>query len=312
MSTKSNAQSNIANTTANNATASNTNTADAERENNAAASVAAASAEAVNNDSTALALPDSGFAVLANANFANAAAEELDGLDGGVERVKMPGAGGVMYEIPGDGEDGEGEMVKELRGVILNHHPMNARYDAAYKGGNQPPDCGSLDGKTGRGVPGGNCATCRYNQYGSDPDGNGKACKNKRRVYILREGDVFPLLLTLPTGSLKPFTKYIKSLLSKGKTSSEVVTKFSLKRAQSSGGIAYSQAVFTVDRALSPEEYALIKPLAEQIKSYARSVDFDNAQGDEADIEVDTATGEIISPLKSRFAEKDDDGPLPF
>ena len=69
---------------------------------------------------------------------------------------------------------------------------------------------------TGEGDPGGACAKCRYNQFGSGESG-GKACKNRRRIYILREGEVFPVLLSLPTGSLKEFTRYIQRLLSRGK-----------------------------------------------------------------------------------------------
>jgi hypothetical protein len=42
-----------------------------------------------------------------------------------------------------------------------------------------------------------------------------KACKNRRRIYLLREGEAFPDLLSLPTGSLKPFTKYLQSQISK-------------------------------------------------------------------------------------------------
>jgi len=71
-----------------------------------------------------------------------------------------------------------------------------------------------------------------------------KACKNRRRIYVLREGEIFPLILSLPTGSLKEFSRYIKRLLSKGKKSNSVVTRFSLKKATNSSGITYSQAQF--------------------------------------------------------------------
>ena len=85
---------------------------------------------------------------------------------------------------------------------------------------------------------------------GTDGTGEngGKACKNKRRIYILREGELIPLLLTLPTGSMKEFAVYIKRLLAKGKKSHSVVTRFSLKKVNNAGGIAYSQAQFGVAR----------------------------------------------------------------
>ena len=75
-------------------------------------------------------------------------------------------------------------------------------YATKYTGGNQPPDCCSFDGVTGEGEPGGACRKCPLNQFGSGENG-AKACKNRRRIYVLREGEIFPLLLSLPTGSLQ-------------------------------------------------------------------------------------------------------------
>jgi hypothetical protein len=235
-----------------------------------------------------------GFAVLADANFAVKAREELDGLDLTFERVKIPAGGSTAFELPTENE--ETETVKEFSAVILYHHPLNAYYESKYTGGSNPPDCGSFDGKTGTG--GKDCATCPHNRFGTGENG-AKACKNKRRVYILREGECFPLLLTLPTGSLKAFAKYLKTQLAKGRTSSSVVTKFSLKKATNSGGIAFSQAVFAFERALLPEELALIKPLSEEMKTYAARVGFDAAAPEDAvPDDIDPETGEIIEHIE--------------
>ena len=146
------------------------------------------------------------FSELANFNLSDAMSQELEGLSLSFERIKIPSAGSTVFELPGE-EDGEPENLKEFTGVILYHHPLFAYYRDKYAGGNEPPDCGSFDGITGEGDPGGACAKCRYNQFGTG-EGGGKACKNRRRIYILREGEVFPLLLSLPTGSLKEFTRY--------------------------------------------------------------------------------------------------------
>jgi hypothetical protein len=180
-----------------------------------------------------------GFLQLADVNMAAMMAEELDGLDTSFERIKIPSAGSTVFEIPGE-NPGEPDTVKEFSGVILYHHTLHAYYKTKYSGGNNPPDCGSFDGITGEGDPGGSCKTCPYNKFGSG-ENNSKACKNRRRIFVLREGEIFPLLLSLPTGSLKEFTKYIKRLLGKGRKSNSVVTRFSLRKATNSGGIAYSQ-----------------------------------------------------------------------
>lgn len=238
---------------------------------------------------------DSGFLALANTDFTSLIAEELDGLDLSFERIKIPGAGGTMYETPGD--DGEPEQVKDFCAVVLHHHAMNGYYKAEYTGGNQPPDCGSYDGATGVGDPGGDCKACPLNQYGTGKNGS-KACKQKRRLYLLREGEVFPLLLSLPTCSLSAFTKYIKRLLGKGHKSNAVVTRFTLKRETNKTGVAYAQAQFAIARPLTEAERALVEPMTTQAKAYSQRVAFDHdTSTDDCAEYVDIETGEVIQPL---------------
>ena len=151
---------------------------------------------------------NTGFLALQDFDLANVMSEEMDGLSATFERVKIPSGGGIMFEIPGENPD-EPETVKEFSAVILYQHSLNAYYKSEYQGGSNPPDCGSFDGHNGEGTPGGNCDACPLNQYGSDKNG-AKACKNRRRLYLLREGEIFPMILSLPTGSLKAFTRYLQ------------------------------------------------------------------------------------------------------
>jgi hypothetical protein len=248
----------------------------------------------------ALSKQSNAFTQLADFNMTGAMAEELDGLDMSFERIKIPSAGSTVFEVPGE-DPNEPDTVKEFSAVILYHHTLQAYYKTKYTGGNNPPDCGSFDGVTGEGDPGGSCAACQLNRFGTGENG-GKACKKRRRIYVLREGEIFPLLLSLPTGSLKEFTKYIKRLLGKGRKSNSVVTRFSLRKATNSGGLAYSQAQFSIDRALTPHEYALLEKLSEQVKAYSKRVGFevDNTVEPDAEEEplVDPDTGEVIEPLR--------------
>lgn len=236
----------------------------------------------------------SGFMALADFNMNAAMAEELDGLEGGFDRVKIPSGGSTLFELPGDDPD-EPEAVKEFSAVILYHHPVLQYYKEKYTGGSNPPDCGSFDGVNGVGEPGGVCAKCALSQFGSG-ENNGKACKNRRRLFLLREGEIFPLILSLPTGSLKEYSRYIKRLLSRGNKSNMVVTRFTLKKATNASGIAYSQAAFAVDRLLTTEEQALIGKLTEQVKAYSSRVGFD-AEEAEATLDIDPETGEVVEPL---------------
>jgi len=248
-----------------------------------------------NNENKALATKNSAFMALKDFNLNDALTEELSGLSGSFERIKIPAAGMTVFEIPGENPDSP-ETVKEFSAVILHHHPLYAYYTDKYTGGSNPPDCGSFDGIVGVGSPGGDCSQCHFNKFGSGENG-AKACKNRRRIYLLREGEIFPMILSLPTGSLKDFTRYIMRLLSKGKKSNAVVTKFTLKKATNNNGIAYSQAQFSVDRNLTGEEFSLISGLTEQVKTFSARVGYDNESTVDVPANVDPETGEIIEPL---------------
>ena len=241
-----------------------------------------------------VAIPSS-FAALTNFDLADAMSAELGGMDISFDRVTIPVAGGTAFELPGE-LPGETDMAKEFTGVILFHHPMFTYYRERYAGGNNPPDCGSYDGITGVGNPGGVCAHCQLNRFGSGENG-GKACKNKRRIYILREGELIPILLTLPIGSIREFAVYIKRLLAKGRKSNTVVTRFSLKKVNNAGGIAYSQAQFAVDRILTDDELPFLSSMAEQVKAFASSVAYDETPMDAQDV-IAPETGEVVAPLR--------------
>ena len=115
-----------------------------------------------------------------------ALADDCQGMDFSFDKITIPTGGVTMFQLPEENEDGNA-MAKEVTGVILYNHPAFAYYSEKYTGESVPPECSSFDGVTGNGEPGGACATCPYNQYGSG-EGKSKACKNKRFLYIIREG----------------------------------------------------------------------------------------------------------------------------
>lgn len=208
-----------------------------------------------------------------SANLTALLAEEMEGLSLSFDRIKIPSGGGLAYEVPSDNPDSP-DMVKEFKAVILYHHPVHTYYKDKYTGGNTPPDCASINGHIGVDSETGevkSCSECPYNKFGSGESG-GKACKQKRRLYILRAGEALPIILSLPTCSLSDFAKYVTRLLSKGSKTNSVVTKFSLKKAQNAGGIAYSQAVLSVDRILNPDESIVVSRLADQVKAISNRV----------------------------------------
>ena len=126
-------------------------------------------------------MENAGFLALQDFDFASAIFEEMEGLNATFERIKIPAGGTTIFEIPGD-DPNEPEAVKEFSAVILFHHPLNSYYKDAYTGGSNPPDCGSFDGVTGVGNPGGSSKTCPFYEFGSGENGNAKACKNPCRL----------------------------------------------------------------------------------------------------------------------------------
>ena len=217
--------------------------------------------------------------VTLSGDLAEAIAEEMDGL-GAIpfDRVKIPSGGGLAFEVPGEDEDNP-DTTKELIGVILHHHPVNAYWKEKFSGGNEAPDCASTDGKQGVLRETGeicNCAECPYNRFSED--GSGKACKNIHRVYLLREGNPVPLILSLPPTSLKFMRDYIgKRILLKNMRGYDAVTKITLKKEKSKDGIDYSRAVFTFVEKLTDEQRVATKEMAETLKERNADVEVDNA-----------------------------------
>ena len=240
---------------------------------------------------TAVAKKDS-FQVPALAGeMAEAFREEMDGLSVEFDRVKIPAGGGMAFEVPGETEEVDYE--KELVGVIVDHHPVNSYWPESMSGENNPPDCSSNDGKVGIGDPGGECATCYLNKWGSGKDGKGKACKNMHRVYVLREGEMFPLLLTLPPTSIRNFSGYMaKRIVGKGRRSFAVITRVTLKKVESGSGHSYSQAQFVVVGSLDSDAAEAMQAYSDRMKRHTR--------------DVDVATDEYIEGTEI----KDDDTPF--
>lgn len=200
-----------------------------------------------------------------------ALSEELNGL-GAIpfDQVKIPAGGGRAFEVPSDDPDNP-DTVTELVGIIIDHHPTNGYWRDPYSGGSVSPDCSSMDGKLGVITESGcvrSCDTCPLNQFGSADDGSGKACKNMHRIYLLREGEMLPIILTLPPTSIKPFKEYLakRVLLAKPpKRCWQVVTKITLKTDTSSAGIKYSKAVFT--KVGLVDNIDAVKPTVDGIKA---------------------------------------------
>lgn len=101
------------------------------------------------------------------------------------------------------------------------------------------PDCWSADGRTpdpkASNRQGSGCANCAMNIEGSGRNGRGKACRFKRRIAVLVEGDptgdIYQMSLAAKslfgkgTGNVHPFESYCNFLKANGEAPDTVVTK---------------------------------------------------------------------------------------
>ena len=166
-----------------------------------------------------------------------------------------------------------------LEGVILYSHNSNAywpegsEYDDA-----QPPLCQSFDGKVGYGEPGGTCADCVLNQFDSDGNNKGKACKNMRMLYLLRSGEYMPIQIALPPTSLTPYTRFVnEAFLSRRRKVCTGVVRIGLKKAVS-GGHEYCVATFTKIADFAGEDLAHIRAYADGFVAQIKDINAQRAQ----------------------------------
>lgn len=126
---------------------------------------------------------------------------------------------GKVFTLP------DGSKVDTLDVVIVDFMAVNNFYEGAYDPKNiVPPTCFAIGQIPTNLVPSSNapvkqsdaCASCPMNQFGSD--GDGKACKNQRRLALLPpdadEDTPLWILDVSPTG-LKSFDGYVRSAASK-------------------------------------------------------------------------------------------------
>lgn len=207
------------------------------------------------------------FAILQSdgADIAGAIAENLGNEDVGpndLDRIRIPAGGGTSWTIPTiNGE----EDAKEFSGVIVGIKTVRSFWQEEFTGEGNPPDCFSDDGHLGHGTPGGACQTCPLNQWASSK-GAGKACKERRLLFVLRESDRLPVVVSLPPASIQPFRKYLMRLSSQGLPYSSVVTTFALEPDKNSTGIKFSKARLAVASVLASDDAAGIRAYAETIK----------------------------------------------
>lgn len=197
-----------------------------------------------------------------------------------LNRIKIPAGGGLAWTV----ETLTGpEAEPEIRGIIIAWQHWQVYYSKPLEetGGGSPPDCSSRDGQMGtlseaynsEGIGMfGPCASCPNNQWGTGRNGRGKACKEVRALFLLREGDTFPTLLTMPPTSIKPIKTYMLNLANKRQRYYGIETALKLEQRKGNGTPNYSAALPRMTRVLTPEELKFINDYRPQIMPVLEAV----------------------------------------
>lgn len=206
--------------------------------------------------------PVSEFAIFSNPNL-DIAELITDNLEGeefrpqDLTRISVPGSGGQTFSIPSPGGDID---AKTIEGIIIKVQPVRIYYSQPFGSGEvTPPDCFSNDGMTGIGNPGGSCSVCPLNDWDSKGDGKkGKACSEKRNIFILPADSLLPYVLSAPVMSIKNYKTYLQHLTRKGISIKAISTIVGLEKDKNDGGIPYSKLTFREGSPIEGDNLAVI------------------------------------------------------
>ena len=193
-------------------------------------------------------------------------------------RIKIGSGGMLAFSVMEPGAE-RPEVTDTLECVIIMSHKCNAYWARPLdqNDGNKLPDCASANGETGIRSATGEvhaCKTCPLNQYDSDPKGGaGKACKNMRRLYVLREQDLFPMILALPPTALKAYDDYRVAQSVKFNRVEGLLTRITLMPRTSAGGTEYGVPIFEAAAKLTPADTARMRAYAAEISGAAQRND---------------------------------------
>lgn len=218
----------------------------------------------------------------ARADIADVIRENMGGRAvnaGDLDRVKIPSSGGIAWEIPTLGEP---EIAKDITGIVIYKRRGRVYFDTPYNGEQNAPVCSSQDGEHGQGEPGGECAKCPFAQFGSAVNEKGEkqrgqACAERELLFVLRESDILPIVISAPPTSLHPLNQYFLRLASKGIKYWEVVSKLSLTKASNRDGVPYSQVSVGLVAQLNAAEVERITATVKSYQSVFNQVSIEDA-----------------------------------
>lgn len=162
------------------------------------------------------------------------------------------------------------KAVAEVPCVILRYRDGRLFWGASFaESDGSPPACVSEDKIVGVGKPGGECAKCPLNEWGSHrrDDGTptrGKACQERRRLFVMTPWSLLPVHFNIPPTSLKPIQQYFAKLVGLGLPYYSVMSKMRLNKAPNKDGVEYAELSIEMMARLGDDEIKVFRAINRQ------------------------------------------------
>lgn len=248
-------------------------------------------------------------------DLAEAMQENLGGASLGTfdfERIKVPSGKSIAWQYV-DADTGKPKITETIEGIVVAWNDQKAYWkqsldeQGAVSG---PPQCFSVDTVRGIGDPGVACETCKFNKFGSakNDTGRGKACKDWRAIFVIRPGDILPILIPIPPTSIKNVKQYFINLAGRGIPYYRAVTQFNLSLDKNANGIEYAKVVCTAAGVVPDNLFAGIKGFHKQIKQQLSKAVVNPTADDLGSGERQTNSTESFDPVTGEVISNSDTG----
>lgn len=148
--------------------------------------------------------------------------ENMDGVEARIPIITLESGG--FFKMPPDREHQEEWATKSLEAFVVKKQAVRSYYSRSRSDNDDEvnlPDCFSTDchhpNEQVESPLSESCAACPMNEWGSATDdaGNqlrGKACREKRRLFVRVGENPIPYMLHIPLTSIKSFDSFVTNL----------------------------------------------------------------------------------------------------
>jgi hypothetical protein len=190
--------------------------------------------------------------------------------------VKFPSGESHVWLIPDLG----GERIeKEMFGIVAAFRDVRLYWSQGMEeGSGSPPDCVSNDFVHGHGKPGGACASCPMNQFGTARGkdgglGRGKACAERRILFLLTPESLLPYVVSVPPTSVRIISNFFIQMAGQGIPYYGGVLGLGFEKDKNDDNVTYALLKPRMVQRLDRDQITQIRTIADSLKGAFARVD---------------------------------------